>query len=70
MWTYERFMSTLNRYAHNHSYPKGSMIEAYTMEEAIKCCAKYIRDGNAFGLPIHLQEGDLRNGVHREESTR
>ena len=70
MWMYERFMSTLNRYVHNRAYPKGSRIEAYTMEEAIKCCAKYIRDGNAFGLPIHLQEGDLRNGVHREESTR
>ena len=57
MWTYERFMSTLNRYVHNRAYPKGSMIEAYTTEEAINCCTKYIQDGNAIGLPVHLCEG-------------
>ena len=57
MWMYERFMSTLNRYVYNRAYPKGSMIEAYTTEEAINCCTKYIRDGNAIGLPIHLHEG-------------
>jgi hypothetical protein len=33
------------------------MIEAYTTEEAINCCAKYIRDGNAIGLPVPLHEG-------------
>ena len=33
------------------------MIEAYTTEEAINCCTKYIRDGNAIGLPVHLCEG-------------
>jgi hypothetical protein len=42
MWTYERFMSTLNRYVHNRAYPEGSMIEAYTTEEAINCCTTYI----------------------------
>ena len=57
MWTYERFMSTLNRYVRNRAYPKGSMIEAYTTEEAINCCMKYIRDGNAIGLPVPVHEG-------------
>jgi hypothetical protein len=57
MWTYERFMSTLNRYVHNRAYPEGSMIEAYTTEEAINCCMKYIRDGNAIGLPVPVHEG-------------
>ena len=57
MWTYERFMSTLNRYVHNRAYPEGSMIEAYTTEEAINCCTKYIRDGNAIGLTVHPHEG-------------
>ena len=57
MWTYERFMSTLNRYVHNHSYPEGSMIKAYTTEEAINCCTKYIRDRNAIGLPVHPHNG-------------
>ena len=33
------------------------MIEAYTTEEAINCCTKYIRDGNAIGLPVHPHEG-------------
>jgi hypothetical protein len=28
MWTYERFMSTLNRYVDNRAYLEGSMIEA------------------------------------------
>ena len=33
------------------------MIEAYTTEEAINCCTKYIQDGNAIGLPVHPHEG-------------
>ena len=33
------------------------MIKAYTTEEAINCCTKYIRDGNAIGLPVHPHEG-------------
>ena len=33
------------------------MIKAYTTEEAINCSTKYIRDGNAIGLPIHPHEG-------------
>jgi len=57
MWTYERFMSTLNRYVHNRAYPEGSMIEAYTTEEAVNCCMKYIRDVNAIGLPVPVHEG-------------
>ena len=50
-------MSTLNRYVHDRAYLESSMIEAYTMEEAINCCTKYIRDGNAIGLPVHPHEG-------------
>ena len=57
MWAYERFMSTLNRHVHNRAYPKGSMIEAYATEEVIACCIKYIRDGNAIGLPVPVHEG-------------
>ena len=57
MWTYERFMSTLNRYVLNRAYSEGSMIEAYTTEEVINCCTRYIRDGGAIGLPIPQHEG-------------
>jgi hypothetical protein len=42
MWTYDRFMSTLNRYIYNRAYPEGSMIEEYTIEESINCRTKYI----------------------------
>jgi hypothetical protein len=57
MWTYERFMSTLNRYVHNRAYPKGSMIEAYTTEESVNWCMRYIKDARAIGLPVHQHEG-------------
>jgi hypothetical protein len=33
------------------------MIEAYTTEEDVNCCTRYVRDGNAIGLPVHLHEG-------------
>ena len=42
MWTYERFMSTLNRYVLKRAYPKGSMIETYTTKEAVNCYTRYI----------------------------
>jgi len=32
MWTYEHFMSILNRYVLNRAYPEGSMIEEYSTE--------------------------------------
>jgi hypothetical protein len=57
MWTYEQFMSTLNRYIHNRAYPEGSMIETYMTEEAINWCMRYIRDGRAIGLSVHQHEG-------------
>jgi hypothetical protein len=44
MWTYERFMSALDRYILNRAHLEGSLIEAYTTEEAMNCCTKYIRD--------------------------
>jgi hypothetical protein len=59
MWTYEQFMSTLNRYVHNRAYPEGSMIEAYMTEEAINWCMRYIRDGSVIGLPVHQHEGPV-----------
>jgi hypothetical protein len=36
MWTYERFMSILNRYILNRTYPEWSMIEGYSTEEIIE----------------------------------
>lgn len=56
-WTYERFMSTLNRYVHNRAYPEGSMIEAYITEKAVNWCMRYIRDERAIVLPVHQHDG-------------
>jgi hypothetical protein len=50
MWTYERFMLSLNKYVLNRAHPEGFMIEAYTTKEAVKCCTRYIKDGRAIGL--------------------
>jgi hypothetical protein len=49
---YERFISTLNRYVLNRAYPECSTIKAYTTEEAVNCCTKYIRDGRVIGLLV------------------
>jgi hypothetical protein len=57
MWTYERFMSTLNRHVLNRAHPEGSMIEAYTTEEAVNYCTRYIKDGRAIGLLVHPHKG-------------
>jgi len=50
-------MSTLNRYILNHAYTEGSMIEAYTTEEAVNCWTRYIRDGRVIGLATPQHEG-------------
>jgi hypothetical protein len=52
MWTYERFMSILNRYVLNRAYPEGSMIEGYSTEETIECCLGYLKDEIGIGLPV------------------
>jgi hypothetical protein len=50
-------MSTLNRYVLNRAHPEGSMIKAYTTEEAVNCYTRYIKDGRAIGLPVHPHGG-------------
>ena len=71
MCTYERLMSTLNKYVLNCAYPEGSMIEAYTTEEAVNYCTRYIRDGRAISLPIPQHEcrtsgiGCMGKSMHR-----
>lgn len=57
MRMYERFMSTLNKYVLNCAYLEGAMIKAYTTEEAVNQCTKYILDGRVIGFPIPLHEG-------------
>ena len=59
MWTYERFMSILNRYILNRANPEGCMIEGYGTEEVIKCCLAYLKDNLGIGLPASLHQGRL-----------
>ena len=59
MWTYERFMSILNRYVLNHAHPEGSMIEGYNTEEVIESCLGYLKDTVSLGLPIPCFFGRL-----------
>ena len=61
MWPYERFMSILNHYVHNHAHPKGSMIERYCAEEVIEACQDYLQeeDKRALGLPVTRHKGRL-----------
>jgi hypothetical protein len=33
------------------------MIEAYTTDEAVNWCMRYIKDGRAIGLPVHPHKG-------------
>jgi len=35
MYPYERFMSTLNRYAKSRVHPEGSMAQCYSTEEVV-----------------------------------
>ena len=59
MWTYERFMSILNRYVLNRAHPEGSMIERYSTEEVIESWLGYLKDNVSLGLPIPHFLGSL-----------
>jgi hypothetical protein len=53
----------------NRAHPKGSIIEGYTTEEMIECCADYVKDGKMIGLSIPLDEGRLRGrGIMGQKS--
>jgi hypothetical protein len=60
MFPYERFFTVLKAYVQNRAHPKGSIMEGYTIEEMVECCADYVKDGKQIGLPIQLHEGRLR----------
>jgi hypothetical protein len=45
MFLYERYLAVLKSYARNHAHPNGSIMEGYTTEEVVECCADYIKDG-------------------------
>jgi hypothetical protein len=60
MFPYERYLAVLKSYVRNHAHPEGSIMEGYTTEEVVECCADYVKDGKRIGLSIPLYEGRLR----------
>jgi hypothetical protein len=60
MFPYKRYLAVLKSYVQNHAHPEGSIMEGYTTEEVVECCADYVKDEKMIGLPIPLHEGRLR----------
>jgi hypothetical protein len=60
MFLYERYLAVLKSYVRNRAHLEGSIMEVYTTEEVIECCADYVKDGKRIGLLIPLHEGRLR----------
>jgi hypothetical protein len=60
IFSHEQYLTILKSYVRNHAYPECSIMEGYTTEEVVECCADYIKDGKMIGLPIPLHEGRLR----------
>jgi hypothetical protein len=44
MFSYERFLAVLKAYVRNRAHPKGSIMEGYTTEKVVECCADYVKD--------------------------
>jgi hypothetical protein len=43
MFPYERYLAVLKSYVQNRVHPEGSIMEGYTTEEVVECCADYIK---------------------------
>jgi hypothetical protein len=59
MWAYERFMSVLSQYVHNHAYPEGSMIEGYTTKKVVECYQEYLQVQRGIDNPDSRHKGRL-----------
>jgi hypothetical protein len=53
-------LAVLKSYVRNHAHPESSIMEGYTIEEVVECCADYVKDGKRIALSISLHEGRLR----------
>jgi hypothetical protein len=66
MFSYERYLAVLKSYMRNHAHPEASIMEGYTTEEVVECCADYVKDGKKIDLPIPLHEGRLRGRMSQK----
>jgi hypothetical protein len=69
MFSYERFFAVLKTCVRNRAHPEGSIMEGYTTEKVVECCADYVNDGKRIGLPIPLYEGRLRGRERMSQKT-
>jgi hypothetical protein len=60
IFLYEWYLAILKSYVWNLAHPEGFIMEGYTIEEVVECCANYIKDGKRIGLPIPLHESRVR----------
>ncbi|XP_074356133.1 uncharacterized protein LOC141695821 [Apium graveolens] len=59
MYPFERFLCTLKGYVKNRYRPEGSIVEAYSIEEAIEFCTEYLASEHPIGIPRSRHEGRL-----------
>jgi hypothetical protein len=59
MFLYEWYLVVLKSYVRNRAHLEGSIVEGYTTEEVVECCADYVKDGKRIGLPIPLHKGRM-----------
>jgi hypothetical protein len=43
MFPYERFLAVLKAYVRNRAHPESCIMEGYTTEEVVECCADYVK---------------------------
>jgi hypothetical protein len=60
MFSYERYLTVLKSYVQNRANLEGFIMEGYTTEKVVECCADYVKDRKRVGLSIPLHKGRLR----------
>jgi hypothetical protein len=59
MYVYESFNSILKSFIRNQAYPKGSMVQRYCTEEAVKWALNYADPSNPIAVPNSCHDGRL-----------
>lgn len=59
MYPFERFLCILKGYVKSRYRPEGSIIETYTVEEAIELCTEYLASVDSIRIPKSRHEGRL-----------
>jgi hypothetical protein len=50
-------LAVLKSYVQNRAHMEGSIMEGYTIEEVVECCADYIKDGKKDRLADTITRG-------------